>query len=248
MTKGWPVCFVLAGIGLAPLQAVADADGPGWKPEFGYETGITFGGGNLIVSGITGQPSLTPTNVSLYAGNTFFVQGYYRQALGSTGLSLKAAVGGAYVCQIPTCADVLWDVIVDNPQNSIGNYGSGSATGDLGLEYAWEGGRVGAGGTWRAYNMVNSYSGVYSFQSVMLKPAHGWFVEYEVDHFGLRYTHLIYRSSTTGYSLNASNIGLYAHGSFDQDAWLPGGHDFNQGMGLARQTMTLLFTPKEWGF
>jgi hypothetical protein len=247
MTKGWLVCLAVTGACLVPLPAAADHNGPSWKPEFGLEEGITFGGGNLIVSGITGQPALTPPNVSLYAGNTFFMQGYYRQAIGETGLSLKAAAGGVYVCQIASCADVLVDVIVNNPQDDVGNYESGSATGDLALEYAWDGGRVGIGRTVRAYNMVNSYSTVYAFQSVTLKPADGWFIEYEVGPLGLKYTHLIYHSSTTGYTLNASNAGIYLHFNYKDEDWYPGGKYFNQGMSMAKQTVAFVITPKEWG-
>lgn len=246
MTTRWlcGIGIIMGSLMCLPVQAAPD--GPSWKPEFGLEEGITVGGGNLVVSGITGQPNLTPPNVSLYAGNTLFMQGYYRQAIGETGLSLKAALGGAYVCQIASCADVLVDVIVNNPQDDVGNYESGSATGDLALEYAWDAGRVGIGRTLRAYNMLNSYSSVYAFQSVALKPAYGWFIEYEVGPLGLKYTHLIYHSSMSSYTLNASNVGVYLHVNYKDEDWYPGGRYFNQGMGMARQTVAVLFTPSEW--
>jgi len=247
METRWLCGFGLIVGSLMCLPAQAAMRGPSWKPEFGAETGITFGGGNLVVSGITGQPSLTPPNVSLYAGNTFYFQGYYRQAIGSTGLSLKAAVGGAYVCQVPTCLDVLVDVF-SKGNATIGNYYFGNGTGDLALEYAWDGGRVGLGRTFRAFNQLSSVDDAYPFQNVFLKPAQGWFIEYEVGTLGVRYTHLIYHSSTSGYTLNGSNVGLYAHFNYHDEDWYPGGKYFNEGVGMAKQSVAFVLTPKEWGF
>ena len=244
MTKSWLIRLVIAGICLAPASVLADPNGPSWVPEFGVETGITVGGGNLLVSQVTGQPELTPPTSSLYAGNTFYFQGYYRQALGHTGLSLKAAAGGSLVCQIPSCLDILADVF---GTSTVGNYFSGNATGDLALEYAWQDGRVGVGRTFRVFNRLSSADYVYRFQDVLLKPAQGWFLEYEVGPLGLRYNHLIYRSSVSNYSLNASNVGVYFHANYRDEDWYPGGRYFNQGEAMARESLALVFHPKEWG-
>ena len=247
MHKGCFIRLLIAVSCLMPLSVRADPNGPSWEPEFGIETGVTAGGGNLLVSGVTGQPRLTPPNVSLYAGNTFFYQGYYRQAFGHSGLSLKAAAGGAFVCQIPSCLDLLVDV-VGGSGASIGNYYFGNASGDLALEYAWEDGRVGVGRTFRTYNLLSSADHVYPFQDVLLKPAQGWFIEYEVGTLGVRYTHLIYRSSVSHYSLNGSNVGIYVHVNYQDEDWYPGGKYFEQGAGTARQTVALVFHPQQWGF
>jgi len=229
---------------------MADHYGPTWNPEFGVETGITVGGGNLLTSGVTGQPKLTPPNVSLYAGNTFFYQGYYRQAIGRTGLSFKAAVGGAFVCQVPSCLDLLVDYIIGQGGNgaSIGNYYFGNFTGNLALEYAWEDGRIGLGRNFRTYNLLTSADHAYPFQDVLLKPTQGWFIEYEVDHVGLRYTHLIYRSGTSNYSLNGSNVGIYVHANYHDEDWYPGGRYYRQGEAMTRETIALAFNPREWSF
>ena len=248
MVRTWLIRIIIAGACLTPGLALADPNGPSWKPELGMEGGITFGGGNLIVSGVTGQPALTPPNVSLYAGNTFFLQGYYRQAIGTTGLSLKGALGGAYVCQIPSCLDLVVDYIGQDSSNTVGNYESGSATADLALEYAWDDGRIGIGSNRRFFNLVNSNSAVYAFNQVALKPAQGWFIEYEWDRLGVRYTHIIYRSGVSNYSLNASNVGIYIHANYHDEDWYPGGKYFEQGEGMARQGLALVFHPKEWGF
>jgi len=245
MTKGWLIRLAAFGLMLSPLLAWADPNGPSWKPEFGVEGGITFGGGNLLVSQVTGQPALTPPTSSLYAGNTFYLQGYYRQAIGRTGLSLKAAAGGSLVCQIPSCLDILADVF---GSSTVGNYFSGNASGDVALEYAWAGGRLGVGRTFRVFNRLTSADYVYRFQDVLLQPAQGWFLEYEVDHVGFRYTHLIYRSSVSAYSLNASNIGVYLHANYRDEDWYPGGRYFDQGEAMARQTVQLISHPKQWGF
>jgi len=241
------VCLFAAAACLLPPAAWADPTGPSWMPEFGVETGITAGGGNLLVSGVTGQPKLTPPTSSLYAGNTFFFQGYYRQAIGQTGLSLKAAAGGSFVCQIPSCLDLLVDVFSEG-NASIGNYYFGNTTGDLALEYAWDGGRVGLGRTYRRFNLLSSADHAYPFQDVFLKPAQGWFLEYEVGPLGLRYNHLIYRSGVSNYSLNASNVGIYFHANYQDEDWYPGGKYFEQGAGMARQTLALAFNPRQWSF
>ncbi len=246
MTKTWLIRLMLAGLCLAPVSVSADPSGPTWKPEFGTEGGITVGGGNLLVSQVTGQPKLTPPNVSLYAGNTFFFQGYYRQAIGQTGLSFKAAAGGTFVCQIPSCLDLIVDYVMQNSDNSIGNYYFGNISGDLAVEYAWEGGRVGVGRTFRTFDLLTSADHVYPFQDVYLKPAQGWFVEYEVGPLGLRYTHLIYRSGVSNYSLNASNVGIYLHANYHDEDWYPGGRYYRQGEAMTRETIALAFNPREW--
>jgi hypothetical protein len=246
MIRTWLVRLTMAAVCVAPISALADPNGPSWKPEFGIETGITVGGGNLLTSGVTGQPKRTPPNVSLYAGNTFFYQGYYRQAIGQTGLSFKAAAGGAYVCQIPSCLDLVIDYIVQDSNNSIGNYYFGNLSGDLAVEYAWEGGRVGVGRTFRTFNLLTSADHIYPFQDVYLKPAQGWFVEYEVDHVGLRFTHLIYRSGVSNYSLNGSNVGIYVHANYHDEDWYPGGRYYRQGEAMTRETLALAFNPREW--
>ena len=242
MTKAWLIRLVLAGICLLPLSALADQDGPGSTPEFGLEEGLTFGGRNLLVSGVTGQPALTPHNVSLYAGDTIYMQGYYRQALGRTGVSLKAAGGFQFACEIPTCLDQLAAEIGNNGGEP---YQFGGLSGDVALEYAWDDGRVGIGRTIRASNLLFSTSNVYAFKDVYLRPAYGWFVEYEYDRVGVRYTHLIYRSYS-GYALNGSNLGVYLHFNYRDEDWYPGGKYFEQGEGMARESLALVFHPKEW--
>lgn len=237
MTKGWLIRLIISGIGLVPLSAVADPYGPSWKPEFGVEEGLTFGAGDLMSSDVTGQPTLTPSNVSLYSGDTLYLQGYYRQSVGHTGLSLKAAVGMGFACQIPTCLDLL-----GSPP-----YSFATITGDAALEYAWEDGRVGVGRTVRYLNDLSSLSSVYSFQDVYLKPAYGWFIEYERGPFGLRYTHVIFHSQS-GRAINGSNVGVYLHANYRDEDWYPGGRYFNQGEAMARESLTFVFHPKEWGF
>ena len=247
MTKRRLACLFAAAC-LLPVSAWADKYGPTWSPELGVETGITVGGGNLLTSGVTGQPKLTPPTSSLYAGNTFFFQGYYRQAIGHTGVSLKASAGGTFVCQVPSCLDLLVDYIIGNGGSnaSIGNYYFGNFSGDLALEYAWEDGRVGLGRTFRTLNLLTSADRAYPFQDVFLRPTQGWFLEYEVGPLGLRYNHLIYRSSVSNYSLNASNVGLYVHVNYQDEDWYPGGRYFNEGAGIARESIALVLHPQEW--
>ena len=244
MTKAWLIRLIVAGGLLAPLSAMADPSGPRWKPELGLEEGLTFGGGNLLVSQVTGQPSLTPDNVSLYAGDTFFFQGYYRQAIGRTGLSFKVAAGGAMACQVAGCPEMIFAAIFDS---SGPNYGFYPATADLAVEYAWEGGRIGYGRTVRFSNLLGSSDSVYAFHNVYLKPGYGWFVEYEYDRVGLRYTHLIYHTYG-GYAINGSNVGIYVHFNYHDEDWYPGGRFFDQGVGMARQELALVFHPGQWSF
>src|SRR5690242_16455848 len=135
MTKRRLVFLFIAAC-LLPVSAWADRNGPSWDPELGYEEGLTFGGGNLLVPQVTGQPSLTPSDMSIYAGDTLYLQGYYRQAIGHTGLSLKAAAGFAFGCRIPTCLDLVGDYLVNND----GPYQFANITGDVALEYAWDNG------------------------------------------------------------------------------------------------------------
>lgn len=238
MTKPWLSRLILAGLCLAPLSAVADPNGPSWLPEFGTETGFTAGGDNLVDPQVTGQPALTPSNVTLNAGNGLYAQGYYRQALGRSGLSFKLAAGLSLTCELIFCFD----------SAMTGPYSMSSVTGDAAVEYAWDGGRLGLGRTLRALNLLTSTSSVYAFDDVYLKPAYGWFLEYEVDHLGLRYTHIVYRSSTSGLTLNGSNVSLYLHANYRDEDWYPGGRYFNQGMGYARQELTLALHPGEWSF
>ncbi|HEY1773999.1 MAG TPA: hypothetical protein VGH91_12495 [Gammaproteobacteria bacterium] len=242
MTKRRLICL-FAALCLLPMSAWADKDGPSWVPEFGMEEGLTFGGGQLLDPRVTGQPSLTPSDMNLYAGDTFYIQGYYRQAIGHTGLSLKVSGGFAGGCSIPTCLDQLGDYFA----NSDGPYQFTTVTGDVALEYAWENGRIGVGRTARYLNAVTSSSSVYAFQEVDLRPAYGWFVEYEWDKLGLRYTHLIYHSNS-GYAVNGSNVGVYLHFNYHDEDWYPGGRYFEEGAGVARQTVALAFNPREWSF
>jgi hypothetical protein len=240
MNKGWLIRLAIFGTCVTPAVAWADPNGPSWNPEFGYEEGLTFGGGDLLVPGVTGQPLLTPSDMNLYAGDTIFLQGYYRQAIGHTGLSFKVAAGAAIGCAIPTCLDQLFD-------NNGGAYQFTTGTGDVAVEYAWDGGRIGVGRTARYLNAVTSASSVYAFQEVDLRPAYGWFMEYDYDRVGLRYTHIIYHSSSA-YAVNGSNLGVYFHLNYHDEDWYPGGRYFDQGMGYARQGVTLMLHPKEWGF
>jgi hypothetical protein len=131
MNRTWLSRFILAGLSLAPLTAFAGHYGPNWKPEFGVETGITVGGGNLLVSHVTGQPALTPPTSSLYAGNTFFYQGYYRQAVGRTGLSLKASGGVVFGCEVPVCLDLLIEAFGGS---NLDQYGFMGFSGEAALE------------------------------------------------------------------------------------------------------------------
>jgi len=243
MTRRWLLRLAIAGLGLMPLSAMADANGPSWMPELGLEEGLTFGGGNLLVPQVTGQPALTPSDYYLYAGDTLYVQGYYRQALGRSGLSFKAAVGAGIGCAIPTCLDQLGDYFAGTQ----GPYQFTTGTGDFAVEYAWDNGRIGVGTTARWLNAVTSASSVYAFQEADLKPAHGWFVEYEYDRLGLRYTHIVYRSNS-GYAVNGSNVGVYLHFNYRDEDWYPGGRYFDQGQALARESFQLISHPKEWGF
>lgn len=243
MTKGWLIRLVIAGVCLTPAAVLADPNGPSWTPELGIEEGLSFGGGNLLVSQVTAQPTLTPSNASLYVGDTLYLQGYYRQAIGHMGLSFKAAIGMGVGCAIPTCLDQLGDYFA----GTAGPYQFTTVTGDFAVEYAWDGGRIGAGRTARYLNAVTSASSVYAFEEADLKPAYGWFVEYEYDRVGLRYTHIIYHSNS-GYALNGSNVGLYLHFNYKDEDWYPGGTYYEQGRGYARQTAELVFHPKEWGF
>lgn len=238
MTKPWLVCLAIAFGSLGPLPAVADPYGPSWVPELGTETGFTAGGDNLVDPRVTGQPALTPANVSLNAGNGLYAQGYYRQALGRSGLSFKLAGGLSITCEVIVCLT----------SGMEGPYTMSSVTGDAAIEYAWDGGRLGFGRTLRAFNLLTSTSSVYAFDDVYLKPAYGWFLEYEVDHLGVRYTHIIYRSNATGLTLNGSNVGFYLHANYRDEDWYPGGRYFNQGMGYARQELALVFHPDEWSF
>lgn len=242
MSKTWPVRLILAGLCLVPLPTLADPYGPSWKPEFGVDSGITVGGGNLLVSQVTGQPDLTPPTSSLYAGNTFFYQGYYRQAIGHTGLSIKASGGLVFGCEVPVCLDVLIEAFGGS---SVDQYGFAGLSGEAALEYAWAGGRVGVGRTARYFNDLYSMSSAYPFQDAYLKPAYGWFLEYEYDHLGLRYTHIIYRSNS-GYSLNGSNVGIYAHWNYRDEDWYPGGRYYAQGEAITREGLALLLHPRQW--
>jgi hypothetical protein len=242
MTKCRLICLFTVAC-LLPLSAWADQRGPSWYPEFGLEEGLTFGGGQLLLPQVTGQPSLTPTDMDLYAGDTFYIQGYYRQAIGHTGLSFKLAGGFAGGCQIPTCLDQLGDYFA----NSDGPYQFTTVTGDVALEYAWDKGRVGVGRTVRALNAVTSSSDVYAFQQVDLRPAYGWFVEYEYDKLGLRYTHVIYHSNS-GYAVNGSNFGIYLHLNYKDEDWYPGGRYYAQGEAMARESVALVMHPQQWGF
>ena len=244
MYSRWLSHILIAGICLIPAAAWADPYGPSWKPELGLEEGLTFGGGNLLVSGITQQPGLTPPNASLYAGDTIYLQGYYRQAIGHTGVSLKAAGGVEFACQIPTCLDQFANYLASHSEP----YQFGGLTGDVALEYAWDNGRVGVGRTVRASNLLFSTSQVYAFQDVYLRPAYGWFVEYEYDHVGLRYTHIIYHGYGSGASINGSNVGIYMHANYRDEDWYPGGKYFEEGMGMAQQGLAVMFHPQQWGF
>lgn len=245
MTRTWFSRLILAGLSLAPLPAFADYYGPSWKPEFGVETGITLGGGNLLVSQVTGQPALTPPTSSMYVGDTFFYQGYYRQAIGHTGLSLKASGGLVFGCQVPVCLDLFIEAVGNT---NVDQYGFMGLSGEAALEYAWEGGRVGVGRTARFFNNLYSANDTYQFQDAYLRPAYGWFVEYEYDRVGLRYTHVIYHSSVSSYSLNGSNVGIYVHFNYHDEDWYPGGRFFDQGVGMARQELALVFHPGQWSF
>jgi hypothetical protein len=229
--------LIVAAASLVPTAALADTTGPGWKPELGLEEGLSFGGGNVISSDVTGQPALTPGNVSVYAGDTLYLQGYYRQAAGRTGLSLKAAAGMAFACQIPTCLDLLGSA----------PYQFTTFTGDLAVEYAWQDGRIGVGRTFRYLNDVSSLSSVYSFDDAYLRPAYGWFIEYERGPLGLRYTHVIFHSRS-GTAINAGNLGVYVHTNYRDEDWYPGGRFFDQGVGLARQELALVLHPQQWSF
>jgi len=243
MIKGWLIRLAAFGIMLSPLPAWADPNGPSWKPEFGIEEGLGFGGGNLLIPEVTGQPTLTPSNASLYVGDTFYLQGYYRQAIGRTGLGFKAAIGMGVGCAIPTCLDQFGDYFAGDA----GPYQFTTVTGDFAVEYAWDDGRIGVGRTARYLNAVTSASSVYAFEEADLKPAYGWFVEYEYDRVGLRYTHIIYHSDS-GYALNGSNVALYMHFNYRDEDWYPGGRYYAQGEAMARESLALVFHPKDWGF
>ena len=251
MNKDYLTRLFIAVFCLMPLSAMADPDGPSWEPEIGLEAGLTAGDSNVVDSRFTGQPAKTPTNVYLAPGDTFYAQGYYRQAIGQTGFSIKAAAGGSYACMAPACIDAIAAIYfsdnnVDGSQP--GTYQFNNLTGDLALEYAWDGGRVGAGRTVRADNYLTSNSNAYPFKDVHLKPAQGWFLEYEWGRAGLRYTHIIYRSNVSRATVNGSNVGLYLHGSFNEDDWVPGGRYYRQGEAMMRQTVALAFNPREWSF
>jgi hypothetical protein len=237
MIKPWFVSIALCA-GFVPQYVLADQYGPSWKPEFGREVGLTFGSGDVISPGVTGEPALTPSNVSLYSGDTLYMQWYYRQAIGHTGLSLKAAMGFGLGCMVPTCLDLLGN----------GPYQFTTITGDLALEYAWRGGRVGIGRTSRYLNAVTSTSSVYDFDEADMRTVHGWFLEYEWQQLGLRYTHVIYRSRVSATSVNGSNFGIYLHENYRDEDWYPGGRYFDQGMGYARQEMALVLHPTQWSF
>jgi hypothetical protein len=107
---------------------------------------------------------------------------------------------------------------------------------------------VGVGRTARLFNNLYSDSPTYPFQDVYLKPAYGWFVEYEYDKLGLRYTHIIYHSSVSDYSLNGSNVGIYVHFNYRDEDWYPGGRYFDQGEAMARESLALVLHPKQWSF
>lgn len=230
--------LILSAVCLAPLPAFADHYGPSWMPEFGLEEGLSFGGGDLMSSDITRQPRLTPGNVSLFAGDTLFVHGYYRQAIGRTGLSFKATAGLGFGCQVPTCLDQLGD----NPP-----YQFTTVVGEAAVEYAWAGGRIGVGPSAHYVNAITSTSTVYAFQEVDLKPAYGWFIEYQYDKVGLRYTHVIFHSRE-GVAIDGSNLGMYVHLNYRDEDWYPGGQYFDRGEAVARETVALVLHPKEWSF
>ncbi|HEY1992087.1 MAG TPA: hypothetical protein VGH71_06455 [Gammaproteobacteria bacterium] len=252
MHKAWFIRVILTAACLVPLTAWADRDGPSWVPEFGMEAGLTAGDSNLVDPRFTGQPANTPSNVYLAPGDTFYLQGYYRQAIGHIGLSFKAAAGGSYACMAPFCVDVIaWAFLTYGNANvdaTLGTYQFDNFTGDLSMEYAWDGGRIGGGRSFRTDNYLISNSGANPFKDVHLRPAQGWFVEYEWGRTGVRYTHIIYRSSVSGATINGSNFGIYTHLSFNQDDWIPGGRYFDQGMGLARQGLVMASHPQQWGF
>jgi hypothetical protein len=252
MHKVWLIRLVIAVACLLPFSAWADQDGPSWVPEIGIEAGLTAGDSNVVGPRFTGQPAKTPSNVYLAPGDTFYLQGYYRQAVGHTGLSLKAAAGASYACMAPACIDTIAAVFLSDGNTSggaqPGTYQFNNFTGDLALEYAWDGGRIGAGRTVRADNYLISNSNAYPFKDVHLKPAQGWFLEYEWGRTGLRYTHIIYRSNVSGASINGSNVGIYVHRNFNDEEWYPGGKYFEEGVGMVRQDVALVFHPQQWGF
>jgi hypothetical protein len=250
--KGPLVRLSFVAVCLLPLSAWADQHGPSWVPEIGMEAGLTAGDSNVMDSRFTGQPAKTPTNVYLAPGDTFYLQGYYRQAIGQTGFSVKAAAGASYACMAPACIDAIAAIFFSDGNTSggaqPGTYQFNNLTGDLALEYAWEGGRIGAGRTVRVDDYLISNSNAYPFKDVHLKPAQGWFLEYEWGRAGLRYTHIIYRSNVSGATVNGSNVGIYLHGSFNEEEWVPGDEYFHQGEAMARESLALVFNPREWSF